>query len=93
MVDDLLVWFSASHAGYLDLEFGVLFYSPYVEVGEAAFGAVPGDGEGFQVSLCFLAWMIGIVVVCGWLFISVGRVIVSFLYNNRRNGVQKHSYE
>jgi hypothetical protein len=35
VVDDLLVWFSASHAGYLDLEFGVLFYSPYVEAGEA----------------------------------------------------------
>ena len=72
MVDDFLVWFSASHAGYLDLEFGVLFYSPYVEVGEAAFGAVPGDGEGFQVFAVFFGlddWYCGgvwlVLHLCG----------------------------
>ena len=35
-MDDLLDGFSAFHAGYRDLEFVVLFYSPYVEVGESA---------------------------------------------------------
>ena len=35
-MDDLLVWFFAFHAGYRDHEFAVLFYSPYVEVGESA---------------------------------------------------------
>ena len=45
MVDDFLVWFSASHAGYLDLEFGVLFYSPYVEVWESAGVTVSWNDE------------------------------------------------
>ena len=49
VVDDLLAGFSAFHASYRDLEFVVLFYSPYVEVGESAGGAVLGDCEGFQV--------------------------------------------
>jgi hypothetical protein len=53
VVVDLLVWFSAPHADYLDHESAVLFYSPYVEVGESAVGAVPGDGEGFQVFAVF----------------------------------------
>ena len=48
-VDDLLVWFSAFHSGYCDLEFGVLFYSSYVEVGESAGGTDFGDSEEVQV--------------------------------------------
>ncbi len=53
-MDDRLVGFSAFHAGYLDLEYGVLFYSPYVEVGESAGRAVFGDCDGVQVlAVCF----------------------------------------
>ena len=36
VVDDLLAGFSAFHAGYRYLEYVVLFYSPYVEVGGCA---------------------------------------------------------
>ena len=48
------MWFSAFHAGYRDFEYGVLFYSPYVEVGESAGGAVFGDCEGVQVFAMFV---------------------------------------
>jgi len=41
--------FSAFHAGYRDLEFVVLFYSPYVKVGESAGGAGFRDCEGTSV--------------------------------------------
>ena len=69
-MDDLLVWFSASHAGYLDLEFAVLFYSPYVEVWESAGGAVSRDLEGFQVFAVFSGlddWHCG----CLWLTLHI----------------------
>ena len=74
-------WFSAFHAGYRDLEFAVLFFSPYVVDGESAGGAVFWDCGGIKV-FSVVCMFFGLVDwFCGglWLAFHLCWEVISFI--------------